>query len=173
MNISFHAPLSPDANAFLSAQTGVDYSAQDMRHWFCATAYNDADEIVAALACEPKTWFDWHFNCAVADPRAMSRRLLKTIFKTLFRHAVRVTAEIDPMNEQAVRSARRMGFVYEGFKRLGIEGNRDALLFGMLAQDCRYLPGFDPANTSIVSPGARRVILPSAGGHHGVHPQAS
>ena len=31
----------------------------------------------------------------------------------------------------------RLGFLYEGFLRLGVEGRRDALLFGMLPEDCR------------------------------------
>lgn len=165
MKISFTAPLTPDAAAFLSAHTEIDYGLQDMRHWFCVTAYDERDEIVGVCACEPKTWFDWTFNCAVTDRRVLSRRLLRTIFKTLFARAVRVTAEIDPRNEHAIRQARRMGFVYEGFKRMGIEGNRDAYLFGMLPQDCRYLPGFDPERTSIRPP--------SFGGHNGFFTQAS
>ena len=165
ITISFAAPLTADACHYLSVQTGVDYGMQDMRHWFCATAYDERDEIVGVLACEPKTYFDWYFSCAVTDPRVLSRRLLRTIFKTLFGHGVRVTAEIDPANEHAVRQARRMGFVYEGFKRLGIEGRRDAYLFGMLAEDCRYLPGFDPQRTSIRPP--------SFGGHNGFFTQAS
>lgn len=140
MNISFSAPLTPEANAFLSEETGVDFSAQDTRHWFCATAWNDTDSVVAVLACEPKTTFDWHFSCAVADPRVMSRRLLRTIFRTIFKAgAVRITALVDPNNEPAVKSVVRLGFVYEGFLRMGVEGRRDAYLFGMLEGDCPWL----------------------------------
>lgn len=163
IHYSFAAPLTPDANAFLSAQTEIDFSAQDMRHWLCATAYNDLGEIVGVLACEPKTWFDWHFSCAVADPRVISRRLLKTIFKTLFSRAVRITALVDPDNERAISNCRRMGFVYEGFLRMGVEGRRDALIYGMLAEDCPWLWGHVPK----VRP------IDHLGGNHGFQPQSA
>lgn len=163
MKYSFAAPLTPDANAFLSDETGIDFAAIDMRHWLCVTAYNDHDAIVGVLACEPKTSFDWHFSCAVADRRVITRRLLKTIFRTLFKKAVRVTALVDPANQSAADQCRRMGFVYEGFLRLGIEGNRDALIFGMLAEDCPWLWSIPPA----VRP------IDHLGGNHGFQPQAS
>lgn len=165
ITISFRSPLTPDAAAYLTAHTGIDFGLQDMRHWFCATAYDERDEIVGVLTVEPKTSFDWYFSCAVTDPRVLSRRLLRTIFRTVFSHAVRITAEVDPANEHAARSARRLGFVYEGFKRRGLDGTRDALQFGMLPEDCRYLPGFHPAFTSIRPP--------SFGGHDGFLAQAS
>jgi hypothetical protein len=161
---SFAAPLTPDANALLSAFTDIDFSTQDMRHWLCATGYDENDQIAGVLACEPKTWFDWHFSCVVVDPRCISRRLLRTVFKTLFTQAVRVTALIDPANERAVSNARRMGFLYEGFLRKGVEGRRDALMFGMLAEDCPWLPGYQGPT-----------IIPTDfhGGTHGFQPQAS
>jgi hypothetical protein len=138
--ISFRSPLTPDAVEFLTEETRVDFGMQDMRHWFCATAWNDTGSVIGVLACEPKTWFDWHWSCAVADPHVLSRRLLRTIFRTLFKAgAVRITALIEPSNEQAIKSVRRLGFVYEGFLRMGIEGDRDALVFGMLEGDCRWL----------------------------------
>lgn len=148
IKIDFTSPLNPEANAFLSEETGINFAAQDMRDWFCVTAYNEHDAVVGVAVAEPKTWFDWHFSCAIADQRCMSRRLLRTIFRTIFARAVRITALVDPANETAWRQVRRMGFVYEGFIRLGVEGTRDAMLFGMLAEDCRFLyPGFRAPGT--------------------------
>lgn len=161
MKISFAAPLAPDALQVLSDETGINFGFCDMRDWFCVTARSDDGEIMGVLACEPKTWFDWHFSCAILDQRCMSRRLLRTIFKTLFTRAVRVTALVSPDNERAVKQMRRMGFLYEGFLRLGVEGNRDAYIFGMLADDCRFLPGYQ---------GPR---MPLHGEHHGFQPLAS
>jgi hypothetical protein len=34
---------------------------------------------------------------------------------------------------------RKLGAVYEGFLRHGLDGDRDALVFGMLREDCRWL----------------------------------
>jgi hypothetical protein len=56
MMISFRSPLTPDAVEFLTEETRVDFGMQDMRHWFCATAWNDTGSVIGVLACEPKTW---------------------------------------------------------------------------------------------------------------------
>jgi hypothetical protein len=145
------APLDPEAVAMLTALTGIDYGHTDFTapRWFCVTARRWNGDLQGVLACEFKTWFDVHFSCAIADPRCLSKKLLNVIFKSLFSRAVRITALVDPGNERAIDQMRRMGFVYEGFLRMGVEGTRDALLFGMLRDDCRFLAGYHPARTTI------------------------
>lgn len=165
MIVSF-APLPLDAIEYLSRETGIDYGMIDFTtpFWLCATARRDGTgEIMGVLICEFKTWFDVHCTYAISDPRCVSRRLLRSVFRTLFSRAVRITSEIEPDNEQAISAARRMGFVYEGFKRKGIEGKRDALQFGMLASDCRFLPGVraTPAPSAFPIMGDRRHGLQS------------
>ena len=137
------APLEDDAVRFLSQETGIDYSDIDFTqpHWFCVTKRRDDGTLLGVIACEFKTWFEAHFNAAVADPGFIRAKLLNTVFSTLFSQAVRITALIDPDNERAIKNARQLGFVYEGYIRRGVEGRRDALLFGMLRHDCRFLPG--------------------------------
>jgi hypothetical protein len=161
--ISF-APLALDAAEFLTQETGIEFRHIDFRHqrWFCVTARREADDSLMGVAVgEFKTWFDCHFSCAVADQHCMSRKLLRIIFSTLFRQAVRITALIDPGNQTAIEQTRRMGFVYEGYLRLGVEGTRDALMFGMLRNDCRFLPGYDPGHASVPQP--------AHGEYHGLH----
>ena len=132
---------------FMLRETGVRFYPEAMAgdDWLCCTAYNEANQVVGVLACEFKNTFDVHFSCAIADRRLLSERLLRTIFRTLFSRARRITALIDPENEMAEVQARRMGFVYEGFLRRGFDGQRDALLFGMLPEDCKYLTPPDVA----------------------------
>jgi hypothetical protein len=163
LSISF-APFAFDAAEFLTQETGIEFRHIDFRspRWFCVTARREADDSLMGVAVfEFKTWFDAHFSTAIADPRCMSRRLLRTMFSTVFRQAVRITALVDPHAEKTVALTRQMGFVYEGFLRLGVEGNRDALIFGMLREDCRYLPGYSPATASIKP-------LSLGGHHHGL-----
>jgi hypothetical protein len=162
MKVSF-APLQPDAVRYLTRATGIDFSwcRFDDPRWLCVTARDEDDEVMGVLACEFKNSFDVHFSTAILDQRCMSKRLLRTIFRTLFAKAVRVTALVSPANERAIKQMHRMGFVYEGFMRKGVEGHRDALMFGMLAEDCRFLPGYQPTHTSIPP-------LP-LGGYHGLH----
>lgn len=158
-------PLEPDAVVFLSEATGIDFMLTDFTtpRWFCVTARAEDGSLMGVATGEFKTWFDVHFSCAIADRRCMSRRLLRSIFSALFSRAVRVTALVSPDNESAVEQTRRMGFVYEGFLRKGVEGNRDALVFGMLIEDCPFLPGYDPALATTAQP------APFLGGFNGLH----
>jgi hypothetical protein len=160
MNVTF-TPFEPDAAAFLTEETATDFLRTDFTrpHWLCVTVRRDDDSLMAVAACEFKEWFNAHFSVAIADQRAITQRLLRTIFSTLFSQAVRVTALVDPDNERAISICRRLGFVYEGFLRMGVEGRRDALIFGMLREDCRFLPGYEPIRRSVPS-------IP-LGGYHG------
>lgn len=160
-HFAFGGALTVDAAIFLEEKTGVPFGHLDTRDWFTVTAYNDHDAIVGVLTMEPRNWFDWHMSCAIADQRLMSFRLLRTIFKTTFSRAVRITALVEPANARAIEQVKRMGFVYEGFLRCGIEGSRDALMFGMLRDDCRFL----------ARPRLNR--YPMNGGPHGLHTQAA
>lgn len=143
MNVSF-LPLRPDAAHFLTVATGVDFrhvDFNDAEEWFSCTARNEFGEVQLVIAVEFKTWFDGHVSTAVRHPRALSRRLLTACFRALFSRARRLTALIEPNNEPALRQVTRMGFRHEGYLRFGIGGTRDALLFGLVAEDCPYLLG--------------------------------
>ena len=59
----------------------------------------------------------------------------------------RLTAEVEPDNRRALRQVQRLGFVYEGYHPLGLEGSRDTIIYGMLREDCRYLPDHDVDRT--------------------------
>jgi hypothetical protein len=135
------APFGIDEAMALSAALGIDYSRTDFNtpRWLCISA-RDSDEVLVGVACfEFKTGFDAYFSIAIRDWRCLSRRVMRAAFKAVFSQAVRVSAEIEPTNERALKQALMMGFEVEGFKRLAIEGHRDALLLGMTADTCRYL----------------------------------
>jgi hypothetical protein len=140
MRVSFQ-PLQHDAEKFITAATGIDFSTADFHtpRWFCCTAYSDQGRIMGVLACEFRHWFDAHFNCAIADRRCLSRRLLRAIFTALFSQARRISAEIEPGNRDAREQMQRLGFTLEGYQPRGYDGARDAMLFGMLPEDCRWL----------------------------------
>jgi hypothetical protein len=137
--ISF-APLEPDAVRFLTERTGIDYSHCDFAgpQWLTITA-RDGDKILGVFIGEFQVWFEVRITCAIDDPRFLTRRLLQAIFSTLFSRAVRLTAQVQPENEAANRIVRHLGFQFEGFMRLAIDGRWDANLYGMLRQECRYL----------------------------------
>jgi hypothetical protein len=133
-------PLQADATEFLSRRTGIDYGAFDFTEprWICVTVREDG-QVLGVLIGEFTTWFEVHITSAIDDPKFMTRRLLRAIFTTCFSQAVRVTAMCRPDNDASIRAIRHLGFLYEGYCRLGIEGKWDALVFGMLKHECRWI----------------------------------
>ena len=143
MKVSFQ-PLHKDAIDVLSTATLVDFSAtefSDEETWFCCTVRRDSGTVALVIAFEFKSWCDAYVTTVLIDHRALTRRLLTTVISTVFSRASRITAEIDPNNLVALQQVWRMGFKYEGYKRRAIEGVRDAVLYGLLPEDCPYLSG--------------------------------
>jgi hypothetical protein len=134
--------IEPAGLVFLKDRTAVSLRPRNDPWGLMCTVFDDGGTVIAACIAEFKTDFDVHFSAAIDDPRAITRRLLRTLFGTLFTRAVRITALVEPGNEHGQDVMRRLGFQYEGFIRLGIEGTRDAYMFGMLRSDCRWLPGY-------------------------------
>ena len=137
----------------LTRHLRVDFSQCDFKapRWFSAWARNDAGHITGIFAIEFPFWFEGRVTIMVLDPRCMSRRVLRAIFTAAFTQAKRLTAEVEPDNRRALRQVQRLGFVYEGYRPLGLEGSRDTLVYGMLRDDCRYLPGYQgsPARPAV------------------------
>lgn len=135
-----------DFVAFMRDNAGIDLSNQpldDPRLWFTVSVRDDnTGEMVGGLAVEFLHNFDAYFSAAVIDPEVLTRRLLRAIFSTLFTRVTRLTATVDPENYPSKEGLRRLGFVFEGFLRRGLDGVRDAELYGMLLEDCKFLPGY-------------------------------
>lgn len=130
---------------FMLHVAGVDLSRQDLANpnkWFVCSCKDTTGMIVAGMAVEYLHDFDAFFTAAVIDPEALTRRLLRAIFATLFSRVTRLTATVSPDNYASKEGLRRLGFQYEGFLRRGLDGNIDAEVYGLLAEDCKYLPGY-------------------------------
>jgi len=138
----FFGDLPQDAQAMLTQHLRVDFSHCNFKapRWFSAWSRNERGYITGVLATEFQTWFEGKITVLVLDPRCLSRRALRAIFTALFSQAKRLTAEVEPDNRRALRQVQRLGFVYEGYHPLGLEGTRDTIIYGMLREDCRYLP---------------------------------
>ena len=143
MKVAF-GDLPLDAQQMLTNHLRVNFTPFDFKapRWFSAWARNDAGNLMGIFAIEFKYWFEGYVTVMVFDPRCLSRRVLRAIFTAAFTHARRLTAEVEPDNHRALRQVQRLGFVYEGYRRLGLEGTRDTLVYGMLKDDCKFLPGY-------------------------------
>jgi len=143
MKIQF-GDLPPEAQSMMTKHLRVDFSHCDFKapRWFSAWARNDAGHIMGMVCVEFQYWFEAKYSILILDPRCISRRVMRAFYTAVFSRARRITAEVEPDNHRALRQVQRMGFVYEGYRRLGLEGQRDTLVYGMLKEDCRYLPGY-------------------------------
>lgn len=151
MSYTYLIENEPDFVAYMRDRLDLDLRHQhlDGPNWFCVTVREQVTgQVVAGLACEFKSPFDVHFSAAIDEPDAITRRLLNGIFRALFSKAARITALIEPGNIEAEDRVKRLGFVYEGFLRHGLDGLRDALVYGMLPEDCIFLPGIRAARRS-------------------------
>ena len=138
--VSFH--MEAYGVQLIEDRTGVQFLRYVQPSWFCCTVFDGFGNVKAACLAEPQSLFEVHFTAAIDDPSAISRKLLKTIFGTLFSRYVRIVAKVEPENFHSADVVRRLGFQYAGFLRRGLDGNRDAYIFDMLRDDCKWLPGY-------------------------------
>ena len=74
--------------------------------------------------------------------RWASRKVLGVIFSFAFHHLKlqRVNAWVSVNNVTVQVMALKLGFRIEGVARCGANDGSDAIMLGMLVQDCRWLP---------------------------------
>jgi RimJ/RimL family protein N-acetyltransferase len=135
------APFEPYAVYVLSHATGIDFGRTNFasERWLCVTGREDDGRLMGCCCFEFVSPFEAYFNIVIIDPRCITRRVMRAMFAAVFSRVVRITAEVDPNNEKALRAAQRMGFVLEGYKRKAIEGRWDAVQLGMLEDTCQFL----------------------------------
>lgn len=84
---------------------------------------------------------DVEISCAAETPAAWRPGVCRAIFKYVFETAgcVRCTSITVKGNKKARDFLQSLGFQLEGNVRLGYDGRRDALIYGLLRSECRFL----------------------------------
>ena len=167
--MSTHFGDLPDyGRELLTEHLRIDFLSWPMKapRWFSAWALDDVGDITGIFATEFKYPWEGYVTMLVRDPRCMSRRALRAIFTALFAQARRLTAEVEPHNQHALKQVRRMNFQYEGFRRLGLEGTRDVMTFGMLKNECPYLPVYVRPRPALLNVGDRVPVDPVVRRNH-------
>lgn len=90
------------------------------------------------------TAFDGHsvmIHVASTDPRWMSKGRLFALFFYPFGQleVVRINALIAKKNKRARRVCEKLGFKEEGTLRRGYDGKNDAIVYGMLKHECKWV----------------------------------
>jgi hypothetical protein len=84
---------------------------------------------------------DIEISCAAETPAAWRPSVCNAVFQYVFEQlgCVRCTSVTVKGNRKARSFLERLGFQLEGNVRLGYDGQRDALIYGLLRSECRYL----------------------------------
>lgn len=87
---------------------------------------------------------DVEISTAAETPMAYRHKVIGAVFQYAFVQlkCVRMTAITTKKNARARAFLESLGFELEGKVRRGYDGRRDALIYGLMAQDCRFLGGF-------------------------------
>lgn len=114
----------------------------------------DKGEFVGGVIYSLYRGFDVHVSAAVETGLTMRPHVIRAVFDYVFNQlgCKRCTIVTCRSNKRARRFAEKIGFALEGVMKLGYDGTRDGLIYGILAADCRYLNGeksngFKPEST--------------------------
>jgi RimJ/RimL family protein N-acetyltransferase len=102
---------------------------------------NDNKDFVAGVVFTNFRKTDIEVSCASESPAAWRPDVCRAIFKYIFEQlgCVRCTSITVKSNKKARAFLESLGFQLEGNVRLGYDGRRDALIYGLLASECRFL----------------------------------
>lgn len=97
--------------------------------------------IVAGVVFYDYRKTDMMLAVAADDPGWMTRGILRAIFDYPFRqmNCQRVSAVIDRRNKRARKLVEGIGFRMEGVLRSALRHNRDAILYGLLNDECKWI----------------------------------
>jgi hypothetical protein len=89
--------------------------------------------------------YDCQLSCAAETPIAWKEEVLRAIFDYTFNQlgTVRCTALTKKSNRRARAFLEGLGFVLEGRIRRGYDGVKDALIYGLLREECVYIQELD------------------------------
>jgi RimJ/RimL family protein N-acetyltransferase len=111
---------------------------------FTAFAFlSDKNEFVGACTVSNFRQTDCEIACAAETPTVFRPHIMRAVFTYIFEQlkCVRCTSITTKTNKRARDFLTALGFELEGNIRLGYDGRRDALIYGLLASDCRFLAG--------------------------------
>jgi len=102
---------------------------------------NDKKEFVGGVVISEYRDHDCQISCATETSAAWRDSVMRGVFDYIFNQlgCVRCTSITKKGNKKARTFLEGLGFVLEGNMRLGFDGIKDALLYGLLKSECRYI----------------------------------
>lgn len=127
----FVAGILPDVN---SVEDLGDYTS---------VGYMEGGQFIAGVIFRKYVGFDIEVTVASTNPRWCTRGRLTELFIYAFIQlgCSRVTSISNRKNKRSRRLLKGLGFKEEGIMRKGMYGREDAVLYGMLKEECKFING--------------------------------
>lgn len=124
--------------AYVAERTGCEF--QDGMFQALAILDNE-NQFVGGVVVTDFRGHDCTVSLASENPMAWADSVKRGVFDYIFNQlgCVRVTGITKKGNRKARAFMESLGFQLEGNLRLGFDGIKDALVYGLLARECRYL----------------------------------
>jgi len=115
--------------------------------------FNSSHEFIGGVVITNFREYDCEISCAAETSLAWSEDVMRAVFRYTFWQlgCVRCTSITKKGNKRARGFLEALGFVLEGNLRKAYDGKHDALIYGLLASECRYLD--DPEEPGLASEG--------------------
>lgn len=108
--------------------------------------FDEQDNLCAGIVVSNFRGTDCELSIAAETARWAKKGVCQYIFDYVFNKlgCIRCTSIIQkiPNTRRARKFAEGMGFVLEGNLRLAYDGKTDALVYGLLRAECRFLEGY-------------------------------
>lgn len=130
--------LTEMVGQYITEQTGMELTPGMYQAFMIV---NDSKDFVAGVVFSNFRKTDVEVSCASETPAAWRPEVCRAIFKYVFDQlgCVRCTSITVKGNRKARGFLEGLGFQLEGNVRLGYDGRRDALIYGLLRSECRFL----------------------------------
>src|SRR4249920_579341 len=102
---------------------------------------DDQGAFIAGVVVSEWRGHDCQISCATESSAAWRPNVLQGVFNYIFVQlgCVRCTSVTKKSNKRCRDFLTGLGFVLEGRLRMGYDGVKDALIYGFLASECRYI----------------------------------
>lgn len=126
---------------YISAHFPELTALQVLRPHVAVGFVSNDNKLVGGLALNFDSVFEGTLSIYTDSRHCLTPRILRELFHWAFveRRLARLTCQIAKRNKRARRLVEGLGFKMEGVKRRGFDGRRDAIVYGLVAEDCRWL----------------------------------
>jgi hypothetical protein len=125
---------------YVGEMAGVNFNP-DLSMVTAFAVINDVGHFVAGVVISEYRGHDCQISCAAETPIAWQPDVVRGVFQYVFQQlgCARCTSITKKSNRRCREFLNALGFTLEGNLRLGYDGIKDALIYGLLASECRYL----------------------------------